>query len=127
VSATTILDLSTLPYEAKDVLAHRALVHQTDEVQVNVYILEPGGRIPAHRHSASWDISFVIEGEIEARFIEGGTVRTVRCGNQAINLVPPATVHEIANASATQPAKFLLIQSPSRNFDFVKSEPQVSA
>ncbi len=72
--ATTILDLSTLLYDAKHVLAHKALVHQTDEVQVNVYILEPGGRIPAHRHSSSWDISVVIEGEIEARFTEGGTV-----------------------------------------------------
>jgi quercetin dioxygenase-like cupin family protein len=119
MSATTIPDLSALLYEAKHVLARKALVHQTDEVQINVYVLEPGGRIPAHRHSASWDISFVIEGEIEARFADG---RTVRCGAQAINLVPPGTVHEIANASATRPAKFLLIQSPSRSFDFVKSE-----
>jgi quercetin dioxygenase-like cupin family protein len=115
----TILDLSTLLYDTKHILARKALVHQTDEVQVNVYVLEPGGRIPAHRHSASWDISFVIEGEIEATFVEGGTVR---CGKQAINVVPPGTVHEIANPSTTQPAKFLLIQSPSRSFDFAKSE-----
>jgi len=108
-------------------LAHKALVHQTEDVQANVHLLEPGGRIPAHRHSASWDISFVIEGEIEARFIEGGAERTVRCGNQAINLVPPGTAHEIANASTTQPEKFLLIQSPSRSFDLVQSESQFSA
>ena len=112
---TTILDILTLPYDAKHVLAHKALLHQTDEVQINVYILDPGGRIPAHRHSMSWDISFVIEGEIEARFTEGGTVRTVRCGKQAVNLVPPGVVHEIANASMVQPARLLLIQSPSRN------------
>jgi quercetin dioxygenase-like cupin family protein len=121
MSATTIPDLSALLYEAKHVLAHKALVHQTDAVQVNVYVLEPGGRIPAHWHSASWDISFVIEGEIEARFTDG---RTVRCGPQAFNIVPPGTVHEIANASATRTAKFLLVQSPSRGFDFIKSEPQ---
>jgi len=119
MSATTIPDLASLSYEAKHVLAHKALVHQTDDVQVNVYVLEPGGRIPAHRHSTSWDISYVIEGEIEARFGDG---RTVRCGPQAINLVPPETVHEIANPSATLPAKFLLIQSPSRGFDFIKSD-----
>ena len=121
--ATTIRDLSSLVYEGKHMSAHKALVHQTDEVQINVYVLEPGGRIPAHRHSGSWDISFVIEGEIDAKFMEGGAVRTVRCGNQAINLVPPGTVHEIANASTTQPAKFLLIQTPSRSFDFIKSDP----
>jgi quercetin dioxygenase-like cupin family protein len=53
-------------------------------VQVNVYILEPGGRIPAHKHSASWDICFVIEGEIEARFSEGGTL----CANDDETLTP---------------------------------------
>ncbi len=119
-TATSIADLSALPYDPKHVRAHKALVHQTDDVQVNVYVLEPGGCVPMHRHTASWDISFVIEGELDAKFLEGGVVRTVRCGPQAMNLVPPGTLHEIANASATQQAKFLLIQSPSRSFDFIK-------
>jgi quercetin dioxygenase-like cupin family protein len=119
MSATTIADLSALAYEAKHVRAHRALVHQTDEAQVAVYVLEPGGCIPAHRHSASWDISFVVAGEIEARFADG---RRVRCAAQALNLVPPGTVHEIANPSSTEPATFLLIQSPAGSFDFIRSE-----
>ncbi len=115
---TTLHDLSSLRYERKNPGAAKALLHRSDDVQVSVYRLEPGGRVPMHHHTACWDISFVIEGEIEARFADG---RTVRCGPQAINLVPPATVHEIANTSATQPAKFLLIQSPSRSFDFIRS------
>ena len=118
--ATTLADLSSLSYERKDLGALKALLHRTDEVQVSVYLLEPGGRVPMHRHSASWDISFVVEGEIEARFLQEGQVRTVRCGPQAVNLVPPGLSHEIANASAAKPAKFLLIQSPSRSFDFIK-------
>lgn len=117
----TIADLSQLSYDAKHIGARRALVHQTDDIQVSVYVLEPGGCIPLHRHTSSWDVSFVIEGEIEARFGEGEGVRTVRCAPQAMNLVPPGTLHEIANPSATQPAKFLLIQSPSRGFDFIKA------
>lgn len=120
--ATTILDLAALAYEARHILAHRALVHQTDDVQVAVYVLEPGGRVPPHRHSTSWDISLVIEGEIDAHFTEDGTARTVRCGARAINLVPPGVEHEIVNASAVLPAKFLLIQSPSHSFDFVRTE-----
>jgi hypothetical protein len=36
-------------------------------------------------------------------------------------------VREIGNASTTHPAKFLLIQTPWQNFDFVKCEPQVPA
>jgi quercetin dioxygenase-like cupin family protein len=117
---TMLADLSSLSYEQKDSGARKALLYRTDEVQVSVYLLEPGGRVPMHRHTASWDISFVIEGEIEARFVEDGEVRTVRCGPQAVNLVPPGLPHEIANASAAKPAKFLLIQSPSHNFDFVR-------
>lgn len=120
-AARTIPDLSALAYEDKHVRARKALVHQSDDVQVNIYVLEPGGRIPAHRHSTSWDISLVLEGEIEARFGTGETVRTVRCAVQAINLVPPGIVHEIVNPSASKPAKFLLVQSPSRSFDFVRA------
>jgi quercetin dioxygenase-like cupin family protein len=117
---TTFPDLSSLSYDRKHLGALKALLHRSDEVQVSVYLLEPGGRVPMHRHTASWDISFVVEGEIEARFLEDGGVRTVRCGPQAVNLVPPGRPHEIANASAAEPAKFLLIQSPSENFDFIE-------
>ena len=119
---TTLADLSSLSYDEKHSGALKALLHRTDEVQVSVYLLEPGGRIPMHRHSASWDISFVIEGEIEARFLEDGEVRIVHCGPQGVNLVPPGLAHEIANASAAEPAKFLLIQSPSHRLDFI-TEP----
>ena len=119
----TIFDLSSLNYEDKHIRAHRAMVHQTDELQISVYLLEPGGRVPSHRHSASWDIAFAVEGEIEARIFEGDVVRTVRWTPQTLNLVPPGIVHELVNPSASEPAKFLLIQSPAHNFDFVKSAP----
>jgi quercetin dioxygenase-like cupin family protein len=120
-SVTNIPDFSALHYDEKHALARKALVHQTDEVQVNVYVLEPGGRIPAHKHSKSWDISVVIDGEIEVRFAEDGTARTIQCKAQAINLVPPGTAHEISNPSDTRPATFLLVQSPSKSFDFLKT------
>ena len=117
----SIPDFSALSYDEKHILARKALVHQTDEVQVNVYVLEPGGRVPAHQHSQSWDISVVMEGEIEVRFLSDGDARALRCQRQAITMVPPGTVHEISNPSATDHATFLLIQSPSKSFDFVKA------
>jgi quercetin dioxygenase-like cupin family protein len=117
----SIPDFSALSYEEKHILARKALIHQTDEVQVSVYVLEPGGRVPAHRHSQSWDISVVIEGEIEVRFSNDADGSTLRCKRRAINLVPPGTVHEISNPSSTEPATFLLIQSPSKSFDFVRA------
>jgi quercetin dioxygenase-like cupin family protein len=117
----SIPDFSALSYDQKHVLARKALVHQTDDVQVNVYVLEPGGRVPAHHHSHSWDISVVMEGEIEVRFLNDGEANTLRCQCRAITMVPPGTVHEISNPSTADNATFLLIQSPSKNFDFIKS------
>ncbi len=116
----TISDISTLPFDSKHIDALKALVHQTDDVQINVYVLKPGGRIPAHRHTSSWDISVVLDGEIEAVFFESGGLRSVRCGKNAINVLPPGQPHEISNPSEENPATFVLIQSPSHSFDFVK-------
>jgi quercetin dioxygenase-like cupin family protein len=121
----SIRDFSALIYEDKHSLARKALVHQTENVQINIYVLKPGGRIPAHQHTNSWDISVVIEGEIEVRFCSEG--ETLRCKRQAINLVPPGTVHEISNPSNTDSATFLLIQSPSRSFDFVRTALPVAS
>ena len=114
----TIPDLSALRYEPKHIRARRALALQTDAVQVSVYELEPGGCIPAHSHSVSWDISLVLEGEIEAHFYDGDGLRIVTCRAHALNLVPPSAVHEIRNPSGDRIAKFLLVQSPGRGFDF---------
>ena len=118
----SIADLAELATQARHVRAHYAPVHQGEAAQIGVYLLEPGGGIPAHRHTASWDISLVIEGEIEARFLQDGAWQATRCGCRAINLVPPGVVHAISNSSATEPARFLLVQSPSRNFDFLRTE-----
>ena len=107
-------------YVDRHIHAHYAAVHRTDELQAGIYVLEPGGRIPSHRHSKSWDFAVVLDGEIEARIGEGASARVVRCAAHAINLVPPGMVHEICNMSDT-PARFLLVQSPARGFDFLRT------
>ena len=98
----------------------RGAVHQTDALQIGIYVLDPGGCIPPHRHSVSWDIALVLEGEIEARIGEGPAARVVRCGVHAMNLVPPGIVHTLRNPSSDAEARFLLMQSPSRDFDFLR-------
>jgi len=117
--ARTIADLAALDYVDRHIRARYAAVHRTDEMQAGIYELAPGGRIPAHRHSASWDFAVVLDGEIEARIGAGEGARVVRCGAHAINLVPPGTVHELRNVGDA-PARFLLVQSPSRGFDFLR-------
>jgi quercetin dioxygenase-like cupin family protein len=118
--ARTIADLTALTYVDRHIHAHYAAVYRTDELQAGIYVLEPGGRIPSHRHSKSWDFAVVLDGEIEARIGEGTSARVVRCAAHAINLVPPGMVHEISNMSDT-PARFLLVQSPARGFDFLRT------
>jgi quercetin dioxygenase-like cupin family protein len=115
----TIADPSQLSFSNKHINARKALIHQTDEVQVNLYVLQPGGRIPAHEHSKSWDISFVVSGRLEASFLEDGQIRRVVCAEGAVNLVPPGTAHEVSNPSPSETTTFLLIQSPSKDFDFL--------
>ena len=119
----TIADLAALAYEDKHIKAHKALVHQTPELQLNVYVLDPGGMVPPHLHSSSWDIAFVIEGEIEISVEYDGEMRLVNCRSGALNFVPPGTKHCLRNRSETQIARFLLIQSPAHAFDFVRAGP----
>ncbi|MGA3399668.1 MAG: cupin domain-containing protein [Acetobacteraceae bacterium] len=119
--ARTIGDLATLDYVERHIGARYAVLHRTDEMQAGVYVLAPGGRIPAHRHSTSWDFALVLEGEIEAQVGEGGAARVMRCGPHAVNLVPPGTVHAIRNPSSDAAARFLLVQSPSKGFDFLRA------
>jgi quercetin dioxygenase-like cupin family protein len=117
----SITDFAALQFDEKHILARSAVVHRSEEVQLSVYILEPGGRIPAHRHTSSWDISVVMEGEIEIRFAKDAVLHTIRCKSQAINLVPLGAVHGISNPSTTRSAAFVLIQSRPKCFDFVEA------
>jgi quercetin dioxygenase-like cupin family protein len=120
-SARAISDLSALDHVERHIGARYAPLHRTDEMQAGIYVLAVGGRIPAHLHSMSWDFALVLEGEIEAQIGEGTSARVVRCGPHSVNLVPPGTVHEIRNPSDSMPARFLLVQSPSKGFDFLRA------
>lgn len=114
-----ISDLSQLAFDDKHIKARKATIHQTDEVQVNIYVLQPQGRIPAHRHSRSWDISVVLNGVLTMSVEDGGDLRRTTCHAGAVSLVPPGTLHEVSNPSNSEPATFLLVQSPSKDFDFL--------
>ena len=119
-TARTIADPGSLPTTSRHVGAHYAAVHRTDDLQIGIYRLDPGGHIPPHCHSKSWDIALVLEGAIDVTIADGTEPRVVRCEEHAINLVPPGIVHAIRNASAAAPARFILVQSPSRDFDFLR-------
>ena len=114
-----IADLMQLPFEDKHIKARKALIHQIDPVQIQIYVLQPQGCIPSHRHSQSWDIAVVLDGLVEATYLEDGQSRISVCRSGSVTVVPPGTLHEVRNPSRTDPARFLLIQSPSKDFDFL--------
>lgn len=122
--ARTIVDPGSLPTTDRHVGAHYAPVHRTDELRIGIYRLDPDGQIPPHRHSRSWDIALVLEGAIDVTIADAAQPRVVRCEEHAINLVPPGIVHAIRNASAEASARFMLVQSPSRDFDFLRQSTQ---
>ncbi len=122
-----LLELATLDYDTKHIGARKALVHETAEVQISVYVLEPGGFVPSHHHTSSWDISVILEGELDVTYTEDGATRTMRCRADNVNLVPPGLVHEISNPSETKRARYLLIQSPGHCADFVPATTAASS
>jgi quercetin dioxygenase-like cupin family protein len=65
----------------------------------------PGGVSPAHRHNANTFV-YVLEGAVVMQ-VAGGKEKTVKAGETFYE--SPSDVHSVSrNASATQPAKFLV-------------------
>ncbi len=121
MNAPLFTTLSSLAFTPRHQGAHRALVQQTEDLQFVIYRLDPGGRIPPHHHSRSWDISLVLEGALIVTCEHPEVARTRRCERGAISIIPPGIVHAIANASEDEPATFALMQSPGAGFDFVRA------
>jgi quercetin dioxygenase-like cupin family protein len=65
----------------------------------------PGGASPAHRHNANTFV-YVLEGAVVMQ-VAGGKEKTVKAGETFYE--SPTDIHSVSrNASATQPAKFLV-------------------
>lgn len=116
-SSIFIEDLKRLRYTPKHRDAMQAKALAIEPFNVSVYLLGPGGAIPPHRHSTSWDLIVVLEG---ALLIAAEDVSEPHlCATGAIHATPPSTVHTVKNASLTDQARFLLVQSPTAGFDFL--------
>jgi quercetin dioxygenase-like cupin family protein len=119
----TFTSLASLAYEDRHQRARRALVQQTDAAQFVIYELAPGGSIPAHHHSTSWDLSLVLAGAIIVTCQDSEAADGRLCLTGAISIIPPGMVHAITNPSTSETAVFALLQSPAANFDFIRAVP----
>jgi quercetin dioxygenase-like cupin family protein len=114
-----IAQLEALAYRPKHRRAAQAKVVSNEAFNVSVYLLAPLGGIPPHSHSQSWDVAVVLEGNLRIRALTPDGLQVFTCGPGAIHISAPGVAHEVENASASDDARFLLIQGPSQGFDFL--------
>jgi quercetin dioxygenase-like cupin family protein len=94
-------------------------VHRSDVAAVVVQRVAVGGRIVRHHHRDMWDhfVGLAGEGFVRAGLADGRTEFTIRPG--AFLALPPATIHEVVNASEDEEFVFLLLQAPWADGDFI--------
>lgn len=102
------------PYRVR----HIHVVAKGADVLVREYTLDPGERIPWHRHSAVSDHYYGLEGMVVIETREPAARRVLTCGQSAT--VEPPTVHQVSNP-ASAPCRFLLVQGVGR-YDFVPAD-----
>jgi quercetin dioxygenase-like cupin family protein len=88
------------------------------DVLVREYTLDPGERIPWHRHSEVSDYYYGLEGIVLVETRDPSGRHEVGAGESATVIAP--TVHQVSNP-ARQRCRFLLIQGVGR-YDFVKAD-----
>lgn len=116
-SSIFIEDLKCLRYAPKHRETMQAKALASEPFNVSIYLLGPGGAVPPHTHSTSWDLIVVLEGELLIETEEAPEPHV--CATGAIHLTPPGMVHAVRNASLTAQARFLLVQGPTAEFDFL--------
>lgn len=86
--------------------AHKAVLIGTSDGAPNFekrrFVLDPGGRIPAHKHPDIEHEQYVLSGELEIGLDE----ETVRVRTGDVVFIPAGTVHWYENSS-DEPAEFL--------------------
>ena len=82
------------------------------------FVLDPGGRIPVHRHDSIEHHQVVVEGEMILSL--DGVERTVRVGDAV--LIPAACAHAYENRSAG-PCEFICVVPATSDYQTEWLEP----
>lgn len=102
------------PYKVRNI----HVVAKGADVLVREYTLDPGERIPWHRHSAVTDYYYGLEGRVVVETRAPAARHELGAGQSGT--VAPGTVHQVSNP-AKSPCRFLLIQGVGK-YDFVREE-----
>ena len=94
------------------------------EVEMLTVEYAPGGRSLPHRHDAHVFV-YVLEGRLTMQ-VRGGAARTLGPGE--VFYEAPGDVHEVsANASGTEPARFLVVVLKDRGRPLTRPAPAAGA
>ena len=118
LDVVTLADLTAMAFETRRPGYARALLHEDRGMRAVVLRLQPGGRVPPHKHSSAHDIFIGIEGEMEIRWEESCSL--LRPGGFCS--VPPGARHEVRNPGKERDAYCVLLHSGPGPFDFVEME-----
>jgi len=102
------------PYKVRSI----HVVAKGADMLVREYTLDPGEKIPWHRHSEVSDYYYGLEGRVVVETRAPAARHELGAGEAAT--VTPPTVHQVSNP-AKSPCRFLLIQGVGR-YDFVREE-----
>lgn len=102
------------PYKVRNI----HVVAKSADVLVREYTLDPGEKIPWHRHSEVADYYYGLEGQVVVETRAPAARHELGAGESAT--VTPATAHQVFNP-AKSPCRFLLVQGVGK-YDFVREE-----
>ena len=102
------------PYKVR----HIHVVAKGADLLVREYTLDPGERIPWHRHSEIADYYYGLEGQVVVETRAPAARHVLGAGRSAT--VTPTTLHQVFNP-AKSPCRFLLVQGVGK-YDFVREE-----
>lgn len=93
------------------------VILKTDDARVRIIELEAGAIAPMHRHSEVTDNMFGLSGTIVIDLQAPDCRVTLGPGERCE--VAVGRLHQVRNGSATEPARYLLVQGVGR-YDFLE-------
>src|SRR5882672_8497121 len=99
----------------------KAILHQVAEAETSLFSIGPGQQLDMHLHTRTWDLFFVVSGLGEIRYRGKTGADTIPMPVRAFCAIPPGYEHEVRNLSATEPFSFLMIHTPWRGYDHIRT------
>jgi mannose-6-phosphate isomerase-like protein (cupin superfamily) len=99
----------------------KAVLHQVAEAETSLFSVGPGQYLAMHSHTRTWDLFFVVSGLGEIRYRGEAGTDTIPMPVRAFCAIPPGYEHEVRNLSATEPFSFLMIHTPWRDYDHIRT------